>query len=118
MGKESLSAMIIGIIVMFVFIIMGIRQMNSKSPVSFYALDVQPKDSEISDIKAWNHCHGLMWVFYGLFFGTGLLIALLMNHEILSVLIIMISAIGPLPIMNRRHKDLLGRYANINGAKA
>ena len=118
MGKEALGALTVGIMVMLVFVIMGIRQIGSKSPVSFYALEVQPKDNEICDIKAWNHYHGLMWVFYGFFFGIGLAAAIMVNHEIVSVLIIMLAAIGPLPIMNHRHRDLMDKYANVNGSKA
>lgn len=43
----------------------GISQLRSKKPVGFYSGVKPPKVEELSDFRAWNKKHGMMWVIYG-----------------------------------------------------
>ena len=49
-------------------LILGIVQYNSKKPVGFWAGKEPPKAEEVTDVKAYNHRHGLMWICYGVGF--------------------------------------------------
>ena len=46
-------------------IILGISQYKSDDPVGFWAGRKPPKREQITNVKAYNHKHGLMWILYG-----------------------------------------------------
>lgn len=77
MNAEILLSLCIAAASISPVIILGIVQYNSKRPVSFWAGKEPPKPEEITDIKAYNHRHGIMWICYGagflLCFGLGFL---------------------------------------------
>ena len=43
----------------------GVAQWKGKSPAGFYSGVEPPKAEELTDLKAWNRKHGLMWLIYG-----------------------------------------------------
>ncbi len=45
--------------------ILGIVQCRSKDPVGFWAGKKPPRKEEITDVRAYNRKHGLMWILYG-----------------------------------------------------
>ena len=47
-------------------IILGIVQYRSKEPVGFWAGKEPPRKEEVTDVRAYNRKHGLMWILYGL----------------------------------------------------
>ena len=53
-------------------IILGIVQYRSKDPVGFWSGKKPPQKEQITDVKAYNRKHGLMWIFLelGLFFAS------------------------------------------------
>lgn len=57
-------------------IIIGIVQYRSNEPVGFWSGKKPPKKEEITDVRAYNRKHGLMWILLGaglmLCFGYGL----------------------------------------------
>ncbi len=77
MNAEIIFSLCITALSISPIIILGIVQYNSKKPVAFWAGKEPPKAEEITDIKAYNHRHGIMWVCYGvgfiLCFGLGFL---------------------------------------------
>lgn len=46
-------------------IILGISQYKSADPVGFWTGKKPPAKEQITDVKAYNHKHGLMWILYG-----------------------------------------------------
>ncbi len=46
-------------------IILGMVQYRSKDPVGFWAGKKPPRKEEITDVRAYNRKHGLMWILYG-----------------------------------------------------
>lgn len=50
------------------FIILGIVQYKSKEPVGFWSLYEPPDREQVTDVKAYNHRHGVMWIAYGVGF--------------------------------------------------
>lgn len=49
-------------------IILGIVQYRSKEPVGFWSGKEPPKREQITDVRAYNRKHGLMWITYGVGF--------------------------------------------------
>lgn len=49
-------------------IVIGAVQYRSREPVGFWSGKKPPKKEEVSDIKAYNRKHGLMWILYGVGF--------------------------------------------------
>lgn len=48
-----------------IFIGIGIHDIKSKKPVSFYTGEKPLEADQISDVDAWNRKHGIMWIIYG-----------------------------------------------------
>lgn len=47
-------------------ILLGIVQYRSKKPVGFWSGKEPPKAEQITDVIAYNHEHGIMWICYGI----------------------------------------------------
>ncbi len=101
-NAESIICFCIILISSAPMIILGIIQYNSKKPVGFWAGKEPPGEEQVSDIRAYNHRHGIMWLLYGaglilcfipgFFFGEnwGIALAVLVTAEISVGLIGMI----------------------------
>ncbi len=48
-----------------VMFFIGMVQLTSKKPVGFYSGEKPPREADLTDVKAWNKKHGVMWVVYG-----------------------------------------------------
>ncbi len=46
-------------------ILLGIAQYRSKDPVGFWSGKEPPRKEQITDVKAYNRKHGIMWILYG-----------------------------------------------------
>lgn len=81
-------------------IIIGIVQYRSNEPVGFWSGKKPPKKEEITDVRAYNRKHGLMWILlgaglmlcfgYGLVFG-GRMAGYLCMFEIIGGILVMIA---------------------------
>ena len=63
------GAIISGVIYGLVALLMigiGIHQFRSKDPVGFYTGEKPPQKEQITDVRAWNRKHGIMWIIYGI----------------------------------------------------
>ena len=68
MTVEIIVSLCVVVVCISPLIILGIVQYNSKNPVGFWAGQEPHKAAEISDIRAYNHKHGIMWITYGIGF--------------------------------------------------
>lgn len=46
-------------------IVIGIVQYRSKKPVDFWSGEKPPEKEQITDMKAYNQKHGIMWILFG-----------------------------------------------------
>lgn len=46
-------------------IVIGIVQYRSKKPVGFWSGEKPPEKEQITDMKAYNQKHGIMWILFG-----------------------------------------------------
>ncbi len=65
---ETIFSSVVLLISISPIIILGVVQYRSKEPVGFWAGKKPPRKEEITDVSAYNHKHGLMWILYGVGF--------------------------------------------------
>lgn len=65
MTEETVIWMVILFISAAPLILIGIAQYRSKEPVGFWSGKEPPGREQITDVKAYNQKHGLMWILFG-----------------------------------------------------
>ena len=107
-GSYVIMGIILGICAIGI-IILGVVQFRSKKPCNFYTGEkFDPK--EISDIPAWNHRHGIMWILYGLLFPLLFVVELLIKNPLVFGFMFIGAVLVPLPFMVWYHPHLLKKY--------
>ena len=96
--------------VALIMIAIGIMQYKSKKPTGFYTGETPPKEEQLTDVTAWNHRHGMMWIIYGIVIIVSFLFGLLIPHEVLSALLPVVIILGALPVMILYHHKLKKQY--------
>ncbi|MCI9527200.1 MAG: hypothetical protein HFH37_09835 [Lachnospiraceae bacterium] len=93
-------------------IILGIVQYNSKEPVGFWSGKEPPKSQQVTDVKAYNRRHGVMWIVYGLGFFPGFAPVIIWGEEfaLIAVALFLIECIGGIFVMIAYHNKLNRRY--------
>ena len=90
-------------------IILGIVQYRSKEPVGFWSGKKPPQREQITDLKAYNQKHGLMWIIYG----VGLLLSFVCGLPFggsIAGCLCMVEIIGGIPVMVIYHNKLNRMY--------
>lgn len=109
MPAEAIFSLVVGVICMLPVLIIGIVQYKSREPVGFWAGKEPPGKDQITDVKAYNHKHGLMWMLYGagfiLCFGCGMFLS-----SLLAVILAGIECIGGIFLMILYHNRLDRTY--------
>lgn len=93
-------------------IILGIVQFRSKEPVGFWSGKEPPKREQVTDVKAYNRKHGIMWIVYGLGFFPGFVPMIIWDEKLalIAVAWILIECIGGIFAMIAYHNKLNRRY--------
>ncbi|MGN0131199.1 MAG: hypothetical protein ACI4AA_02025 [Lachnospiraceae bacterium] len=110
MNAEDVIGLVIYLAVAVFMIGIGISQLKSKTPVGFYSGEKPPGEDEISDVKAWNKKHGLMWLVYGAIIMVSYGIGVMVGDTIWCVFPMCGGVIIPLPVMIRYHNKLVKIY--------
>lgn len=97
-------------------IIIGIVQYRSKDPVGFWSGKKPPQKEQITDVKAYNQKHGLMWIFLGVGFILCFICGLLFGEMIAGYLCI-IEVIGGIVAMIAYHEKLDRMYYKKEGGR-
>lgn len=88
----------------------GIWQIKSKKPVTFWTGEKRLPVEAVTDMASYNKKHGIMWILYGL----GMLIAYLIGYYIKSDIILaiamIIEACGGAILMMLYHNHLYKRH--------
>ena len=106
---ETSFAMIVTLICVLPIIIFGIVQYRSKKPVGFWSGMEPPKKEQITDVKAYNKKHGLMWIYYGLGFVLCFECGLFLGETMAAILSVT-ECIGGLIVMILYHNKLNRMY--------
>jgi hypothetical protein len=62
---EIIITIVILLICSIPLCILGITQYKSKEPVGFWSGKKPPQTEQVTDVKAYNQKHGMMWIIYG-----------------------------------------------------
>lgn len=109
MAEAILSGVIMGACACLMIGI-GVFQFRSKKPVGFYTGEKAPEEKEISDVRAWNRKHGIMWILYGLCIILGWACGLVLGDSLLLLIPFAICLLLPIPLMVFYHHRLIKRY--------
>lgn len=108
MGSTVASGVIFGFCALLMFGI-GIFQIKSKKPVGFYS-GIAPDEKEVSDVKAWNKRHGIMWILYGVCIVLAWVCGLITDSGLVRLVFFLVCLLLPLPFMALYHHKLEKRY--------
>lgn len=106
---ETIICLVILLISMGLIITIGIVQYRSKEPVGFWSGKKPPKREQITDVRTYNHKHGLMWILYGVGFLLCFVCGLPFGGLIAGYLC-MIEVMGGLLVMIAYHNKLNRMY--------
>ncbi|NBJ94981.1 hypothetical protein [Parablautia muri] len=109
MTAEIVISSVILLISVAPLIIIGIVQYRSKEPVGFWSGKKPPQKEQITDVKAYNRKHGIMWILLGvgviLCFVCGLAFG-----ELMAGYLCMVEVAGGILAMIAYHKKLERMY--------
>lgn len=109
MTEAVISGVILGLCALLMFGI-GISQIKSKKPVSFYSGEEAPAEDKLSDVKAWNKKHGIMWILYGICIVFAWVCDLFISDNLSMVLPFLACLLLPIPLMVFYHHKLIKKY--------
>ena len=110
MTAENIIALVIFALVAMVMIVIGIYQINQKAPVGFYSGEKSPKAKDITDVKAWNTKHGIMWVIYGILIIAGYAGGFFAKNVYIEITFIIVCNVLPIILMAVYHSHLCKVY--------
>ena len=107
MNAENLIGFIVYFAAAAIMVGIGISQLKSSKPVGFYTGEKPLKEDEITDVKAWNKKHGLMWLIYGGIIITGFGIGTTLGDSLWCLIPMLGGILLPLPVMIWYHHRLI-----------
>ena len=111
MAGTIISGVISGLVALIMFGI-GISQLRSKAPVGFYSGKAPPKPEELSDVKAWNQKHGVMWILYAFCILGAWISAQLIGDDLFAGILLAAGIFVPLAFMVLFHRHLEKTYCH------
>lgn len=111
---ETIFCAVILLVSIGPIIILGIVQYRSKDPVGFWSGKKPPEREQITDVRAYNRKHGLMWISYGVGFIVCFVCGLPFGGLIAGYLC-MIEAMGGILAMIAYHNKLNRIYYRKQG---
>lgn len=88
----------------------GIAQLKSKAPVGFYTNEEPLHEAQLTDVRAWNREHGLMWIGYSVCLALGYAGSAWIGDELLALAPMMAGVLLPLIPMMLNHRRLVKKY--------
>ena len=110
MTAENIIALVIFAMVAMVMIVIGIYQRNQKTPVGSYTGVKAPTPEEITDVKAWNLKHGIMWIVYGILIIVGYVGGFLSSNVFIQLAFVIVCDVWPIILMIVYHSHLCKVY--------
>lgn len=111
---EKIILFIVLLICAAPLIVLGVVQYRSVDPVGFWTGKKPPEKEQITDVKAYNHKHGLMWILYG----AGIMLCFLSMYLVgleKAMILVLIESMGGIAAMIMYHNRLDRMYLVKNG---
>ena len=109
MKTETIISFIILILCISPVFVLGIVQYRSKRVVGFWSGEEPPKNEWVTDMKAYNYRHCIMWILYGTGFVVCYMFGFLWGAIVAAVLCVA-ECIAGIFIMVICHKKWYGIY--------
>ena len=109
MADAFISGVCLGICALLMLGI-GLFQFKSRTPVGFYSHEKRPEASQLTDVRAWNRKHALMWILYGGWIALSWVFCLLCKDSLLILIPLTAGLLLPVPLMIARHHSLKRQY--------
>lgn len=116
MAAEVVIPLVILLVSAAPIIVIGIVQYRSKEPVGFWSGKKPPQKEQITDVKAYNRKHGLMWILLG----VGLILSFVCGLPfggLIAGYLCIIEVIGGIFAMIAYHEKLDRMYNKKEGDK-
>ncbi len=110
MTAEDIIGLVIFGIVALTMIVIGIYQLNQEEPVGFYTGEKPPVAEGITDVKAWNLRHGIMWIIYGVLIIAGYFIGYFVGNVYFEIAVLIVFDVWPIILMMVYHSHLCKKY--------
>lgn len=88
----------------------GAAQRKKTAPVRFWSGGGAPAAERVTDIAAYNHAHGNMWIFYGAGLLAVAVFSLLCDRAVYSGILFFAEIFGGLFAMTLRHRQVEQKY--------
>lgn len=108
LGAIILISAIFGFYAIVISVI-GIYTLFSKKPCGFYTVEKTPSEREITDVRAWNRKHGIMFISVGIWIAILILCGLLIDSSLLFVFVL-IGLLFAIPTTIIYHNILVKKY--------
>ena len=110
MTAESIITLVIFLLVAIIMVGTGVFQLTSVSPVGFYSGEVPPREDQLTDVKAWNRKHGMMWIIYGIIIIISYFAGYLIGDSPLCLIPFLGGLLVPVAVMIHYHDKLIQKY--------
>ena len=57
--------LVISLLVSLIFVLLGVKQYRSKTPVTINTGEKPPREEELTSVTEWNHRHGRNFIIFG-----------------------------------------------------
>lgn len=88
----------------------GVSQIKSGEPVGFYSGEDIPEAKDLTDVRAWNKKHGMMWILYSIVLMLAWCAGYFLGGGVPGVIAMCAGLFLPLPVMALCHKKLKKLY--------
>lgn len=112
---ETVISSVVVLVSIAPIIIIGIVQYRSKEPVGFWSGKKPPGKEQITDVKAYNRKHGIMWILLGTGFILCFFCGLFLGGMVAAYLC-MAEVMGGILAMAAYHEKLERMYYKKEGA--
>ena len=102
--------LIAGVLIELGLTVIGVKQMKSPTPVSFYPGDEPPSENMLKDLKKWNYGHGILWMAYGIIVLICFWLASESDDGLIKALLMFCGAILPAGGMALGHSILRKKF--------
>lgn len=111
MESGSIITLVVGGLVALSLIAIGIRQICSRTPVSFYSGEEAPSETKLRSVRGWNTGHGMLWIGYGLIIMAAYALAVFMTTDTLyKSLLLFGGTIFPTGLLVLGHHLIIRKY--------
>lgn len=97
-------------LVTVIMLTIGIVQFRSKKPVTFYSGEKALDEKELTDVRAWNRSHGIMWMSYSAVILLTAVIGFTAKNNIVMLLCALGGPVLPFPLMVVCHHKFEKKY--------